>query len=212
MCASTTIASLKFPLQDPLQAVATSSNNHTTIISSKLKCFIKQAGLFNVNHPTQLITHVDAAHANELRQRCSTTGHGCFLAGGVVAYRSRTQSVCAQSSTEAELIAANAAAKVTKYLCFILHELGYTQTEPTPIYEDNDSAIKIVKHSQPTDRSRHVKIRYFALQHWRLMKDIILIHLPGFVNPVDMLTKALGWVLHHRHAPYLMGHCGNPCW
>ena len=52
---------------------------------------------------------------------------GCCLAGGVVAYRSRTQSICAQSSTEAELIAANAAAKVTKYLRFVLHELGYTQ-------------------------------------------------------------------------------------
>ena len=62
----------------------------------------------------QLITHVDAAHANELRQRRSTTGYGCCLAGGVVAYRSRTQSICTQSSTEAELIAANAAAKVTK--------------------------------------------------------------------------------------------------
>jgi len=98
-------------------------------------------------HLHQLITHVDAAHTNELRQRCSTTGYGCCLTGGVVAYRSRTQSICAQSSTEAELIAANAAAKVTKYLCFILHELGHTQTEPTPIYEDNDSAIKIVNHS-----------------------------------------------------------------
>jgi len=68
-----------------------------------------------------------------------------------VAHRSRTQSICAQSSTEAELIAANAAAKVTKYLQFILHELGHTQTEPTPIYKDNDSAIKIVNHSRPTD-------------------------------------------------------------
>jgi len=163
------------------------------------------------SHLRQLITHVDAAHANELRQRRSTTGYGCCLAGGVVACRSRTQSICAQSSTEAELIAANAAAKVTKYLRFILHELGYTQTEPTPIYEDNDSAIKIVNHSRPTDRSRHVEIRYFALQHWRLMKDIILIHLPGVLNPADVLTKALGWVLHHRHAPYLMGHYGNPC-
>jgi len=116
-----------------------------------------------------------------------------------------------QSSTEAELIAANAAAKVTKYLRFILHELGYAQNEPTPIYEDIDSAISIVNHNRPTDRSRHVKIRYFALQHWHLVKDIILIHLPGVVNLADMLTKVLGWVLHHWHAPYLMGHCGNHC-
>jgi len=91
-------------------------------------------------------------------------GYRCCLADGVVTYRSRTQSISVQSSTEAELIAANAAAKVTKYL-----------------------------------------------QHWRLMKDIILIHLPGVVNPVDMLRNALSWVLHHHHAPYLMGHYGNPC-
>jgi len=82
-------------------------------------------------HLHQLITRVDAAHTNELRQRHSTMGYGCCLAGGVMAYHSRTQSICAQSSTEAELIAANAAAKVTKHLRFILHELGYTQTEPT---------------------------------------------------------------------------------
>jgi len=79
------------------------------------------------SHLRQLITHVDAAHANELRQRWSTTGYGCCLAGGVVACCSRTQSICAQSSTEAKLIAANAAVKVTKCLRFILHELGYTR-------------------------------------------------------------------------------------
>jgi len=162
-------------------------------------------------HLRQLIAHVDEAHANKLRQHQSATGCGCCLAGGVVACRSRTQSICAQSSTEAELIAANAAAKVTKHLRFILHELGCTQTEPAPICEDHNSAIKIVNHSRPTDRSRHVEIRCFALQHWRLMKDIILIHLPGVVNPADMLTKALGWVLHHRQPPHLMGRCGNPC-
>jgi len=163
------------------------------------------------SHLRQLITHVDAAHANELHQRRSTTGCGCCLAGAVAACCSGTQSICAQSSTEAKLIAANAAAKVTKHLRFILHELGHTQTKPTPICEDNNSAIKIVNHSRPTDRSCQVEIRHFALQHWRLMKDIILICLPGVVNPADVLTKALGWVLHHRHAPYLMGHYGNPC-
>jgi len=53
----------------------------------------------------------------------------------------------AQSSTEADLIAADAAAKVTKHLRFVLHELGCTQTEPAPICEDDDSAIKIVNLS-----------------------------------------------------------------
>jgi len=45
MCASTTVASLKFPLQDPLQQAA---SGKTDTISDKLNCFIKQAGLFHL--------------------------------------------------------------------------------------------------------------------------------------------------------------------
>ena len=158
--------------------------------------------------PHQLISYVDAAHANELRERRSTTGYGHCLSGGVIAYRSKTQPICAQSSTEAELVAAAAAAKVVKYLRLILHELGYPQPGPTPIYEDNDSTIKIVNHSRPTERSRHIDIRYFGLQHWRQLGDLELRHIPGIINPADGLTKALGWVLHSRHCRFMMGHYG----
>jgi len=42
MCASTTMASLKFPFQDPLQQVA---SVNTATISSKLICFNKQIDL-----------------------------------------------------------------------------------------------------------------------------------------------------------------------
>jgi len=83
------------------------------------------------SHLRQLIGNVNAACANEFRHRRSTVGHGCCLAGGVVACCSCTQSVCVQKSTEAELTAANAAAKVTKHLRFILHELRCTQTDGT---------------------------------------------------------------------------------
>jgi hypothetical protein len=31
---------------------------------------------------------------------------------------------------------------------------------------------------------------------------------PGIVNPVDGMTKALGWLLHNRHNRQLMGHFG----
>jgi hypothetical protein len=114
----------------------------------------------------------------------------------------------AHSSTEAELVSACANAKVIKYLRFVLYELGYIQEDPTPIFDDNDSTIKIVNHSRPTERSRHIDIRYFGLQQWRALGDIVLQHIPGIINPADDLTKALGWVLHERHARFLMGHFG----
>jgi hypothetical protein len=159
-------------------------------------------------HHLVLVSYVDSGHANEHIKRRSTTGYGTCLSGGVISYRSKTQPIVAGSSTEAELVAAHANAKVVKYLRFVMHELGFTQDGPTIIYEDNDSTIKIVNNRRPTDRARHIDIRYFSLQQWRELGDIILKHIPGIINPADDLTKPVGWVLHERHARFLMGHYG----
>jgi hypothetical protein len=158
----------------------------------------------------QLLCYVDAAHANDLRRRRSTTGYAFTLCGGVIAYRSKTQSITATSSTEAEFLAAVLAAKQAKYLRAILRDLGFPQDEPTPIYEDNMSAIKMINARIPTERSRHIDIQHFAIQDWKEQGDIILIHIPGIINPADDLTKALGWILHSRHARRLMGHYKVP--
>ena len=99
--------------------------------------------------PSQLIGYVAAAYANDLRKRRSTTGYAFTLAGGAIAYRSKTQPTTATSSTETEFIAAVAAAKIAKYLRSILAELGFPQTTPTPLYEDNVAAIKMINASRP---------------------------------------------------------------
>ena len=59
--------------------------------------------------PQELAGHVDAAHANDLRNRRSTTGYIFTMAGGAIACRSTTQGITATSSTEAELHAAGRA-------------------------------------------------------------------------------------------------------
>jgi hypothetical protein len=149
---------------------------------------------------------VDAAHANDLRNRRSTTGYAFTLCGGVVSYRTKTQSITATSSTEAEFLAAVLAAKHAKYLRSILKELGFPQLAPTPIYEDNMSAIRMINAKVPTERSRHIDIQHFAIQDWKAAGDIVMCHIPGIINPSDGLTKPLGWILHSRHARRIMGH------
>jgi hypothetical protein len=145
--------------------------------------------------PFQLRGFVDASHANDLRNRRSTTGYGFLLACGVVAFRCKTQSITATSSTDAEFLAAVAAAKVAKYLRSILHDLGFTQTEPTPLFEDNKSCIKMINAGHPTERSRHIDIQYFAIQDWKQAGDINMIHIPGIINPTDCLTKPVGFFI-----------------
>eukprot|EP00980_Cylindrotheca_fusiformis_P023978 scaffold11273_cov75-Cylindrotheca_fusiformis.AAC.3 len=154
----------------------------------------------------QLSCFIDAAHGNDLRRRRSTTGFAFMFAGGSVSYKCKTQPLTATSSTEAEFYAAVSAAKHAKYLRAILSELGFPQEEPTPLYCDNQSAIKMINARIPTERSRHILIQFFAIQDWKDAGDIILHHIPGIINPSDDLTKPLGWILHSRHCRRLMGH------
>ena len=159
----------------------------------------------DINQPT-LIAFVDAAYANDPRKRRSTTGFVFTYCGGAIVYRSKTQPIVALSSTEAEFIAAVACAKIARYLQSILTELGFHSANPTPIYEDNASTIMIINARVPTERTRHIDVRYFAIQDWKEEGSIEMLHIPGVINPADDLTKPLGWVLHARHARRFMGH------
>ena len=54
--------------------------------------------------------------------------------GGAIIYKSKTQSLTADSSTKTEFIAAHSAGKIACYLRFLLKDLSYEQTNPTSIY------------------------------------------------------------------------------
>ena len=139
---------------------------------------------------------VDAAHGT--RQRPTTTS---------LHYKSKTHTLTTGSSTEAEFIAAVSAAKAARYLRSVLRKMGFEQRGPTIIYIDNMSALKIINdNTSPTERTRHMDIRFFQVQDWRLDGDIIMKHIPGILNPSDDLTKPLGWILHSRHCRRIMGH------
>jgi hypothetical protein len=100
-----------------------------------------------------LTGYVDAAHATNLKTRRSVSGYVFTLAGGAVAFKSKLQATVATSSTKAEFLAAVSAAKVAKYLRSVLHELGFGQGKPTPLYVDNQAATAMVNEREPTPRS-----------------------------------------------------------
>ena len=78
----------------------------------------------HINRPV-LIGFVDAAHANDLHRRRSTTGLVFTFCGGAVYWRSKTQSLTAGSSTESEFFAAYEAGKVCRFLRMLMKKLGY---------------------------------------------------------------------------------------
>ena len=132
-----------------------------------------------------------------------------MMAGGAVAYRSKTQTVTALSSTEAEFFAAVGAAKVILFLRSVLKELCIEMQEPTLIYKDNEATIKVVNAAHPTKRVRHIDTPWFRLQSWRERNLVRMKHIAGILNPADASSKPLGWVLHSRHCQRMMGHYKN---
>ena len=102
--------------------------------------------------PTQLTGFHDAAHATDLEHRRSVTGYHFMFSGAAIAFRTTLQQIVALSSTEAEFYSAILTAKTAKYFCSILHELGFTQHDPTPIYGDNKAAIQMINENKPTQR------------------------------------------------------------
>ena len=165
--------------------------------------------LVDVNRPV-LQVFTDAAFGNDITRRRSTTGIVSIYCGGAIIYQSKTQTLTTDSSTEAECIAAVTAAKLARYLRCVLKQLGEEQTEPTDIYINNLSALKIINDNcSPTERTRHMALRFFSIQDWREAGDIIMKHIPGVLNPSDDMTKPLGWVLHVRHCRHIMGHYGQ---
>jgi len=115
------------------------------------------------NNQAELLCFVDAAYANDLRKRRSTTGFAFTYCGGAIVHKSKTQGIHALSSTEAEFIDDVTAAKIARHLHYMLNKLGFPQLKPTRIFEDNASTINIVNARVPTERTCHIDIRFFAI-------------------------------------------------
>jgi hypothetical protein len=110
----------------------------------------------------------------------------------ICCYTSAQNACVSQSSMEAEYVALSELGKKIIHFRNILSELGFPQTKPTTIYEDNKSAIKLATNIQVTRKSRHINIRHHYIRDIIKNNEVIIIHLPSHLMTSDMLTKPLG--------------------
>ncbi|KAL0364522.1 UNVERIFIED_CONTAM: Retrovirus-related Pol polyprotein from transposon RE2 [Sesamum angustifolium] len=94
----------------------------------------------------------DSDWAGSVDDMKSTSGYTFSLGSGIFSWASKKQATVAQSSAEAEYIAAAATSNQAIWLRRILEDMGEKQEEPTRIYCDNKSAIAITKN--PVQHSR----------------------------------------------------------
>jgi transposase InsO family protein len=153
--------------------------------------------IYHVDSPGRLIGYADASFAPNRTDRKSIGGYLFLLNGAAITWKSKKQNIIALSSCEAELIALTEAVKEGIWLQKILKEFRVTQK--LHILEDNQSAMKIAENSVFSDRSKHLQVRVQFIKEMIDTGKLGVFYCPTQEMTADVLTKALGRVLHQRH-------------
>jgi hypothetical protein len=141
-----------------------------------------------------LLGYTDSDHAGDLDDRKSTSGVLFFLGNNIVSWSSQKQSVVAQSSCEAEYIAAGAGACQGVWLSRLIGELSGKAPAKFRLLVDNISAIALCKNPVHHDRSKHIDIKFHYIRSCYEKGKLDVDHVRTEEQLADILTKALGYV------------------
>ena len=138
-----------------------------------------------------LTCYIDSDWAGSAVDRKSTSGCCFSLGSAVVSWFSRKQKSVALSSAEAEYMVASQASCEAIWLRKLLVGLFGLQLQPTVIYCDNQSCIKLSENPVFHDRSKHIEIRYHFIRDYVQKGAIKLQYISTDEQVADILTKAL---------------------
>jgi hypothetical protein len=136
-----------------------------------------------------LSCYVDADWASEEDGRKSQGGYVAAINGSAVAVRSMRQRIVTLSSMESEYVAAVEAAKEIVWLRQLLTDLGYSQSSPTYLWEDNRSAIFFSEAPTNHHRTKHIDVRHHFLREMVNKGILKLQHIRTHDQVADILTK-----------------------
>ncbi|KAJ9547335.1 hypothetical protein OSB04_019878 [Centaurea solstitialis] len=124
------------------------------------------------------------------------------LNGGAISWKSSKQDTIADSTTEAEYIAASDAAKEAVWLRNFLSDLRVVASisRPIDIFCDNSGAVAQAKEPREHHKSRHVLRKYHLIREIIGRGDVRICKIPTEDNVADPLTKPLARVKHEAHA------------
>ena len=107
--------------------------------------------------------------------------------------KSSKQSMIADSTTEAEYIAASEAAKEAVWMRKFIAELEVVPSiiDPITVYCDNNGAIAQAKEPWSHQQSKHVLRRYHLIREIIARNDVKMERVPTDDNVADPLTKVL---------------------
>ncbi|XP_015168566.1 uncharacterized mitochondrial protein AtMg00810-like [Solanum tuberosum] len=171
-------------------------DTHFTAAKRVLR-YIKGTSKFGIFFPTSaevtmnLIGYSDSDWGGGVDDSRSTSGYLFCLGTSCFSWSSRKQETTAQSTAEAEYIAAASAVNQAIWLRKMLKDLGYEQTEATKIMCDNSSAVSISKNPVFHGRTKHIKIKFHFIREVQQSNEVLLVHCSSQNQLADIFTKSL---------------------
>ena len=153
----------------------------------------RDIGLIYGGEELKIEGFTDASFQSDLDDCKSVSGFIFTLYGGAVSWRSSKQGTVADSTMEAEYIAANDAAKEAVWMRKFMDQLGVVPAVklPIPLYCDNTATISLVKEPRLHKRAKHILRKYHLIREIKQRGDIEVLKVDTEDNLADPFTKAL---------------------
>jgi hypothetical protein len=136
----------------------------------------------------------DADFAGCRLDRKSTYGTCQFLVSSLVSWSSHKQSSVAQSTTEAEYVAAASCCSQLLWITYSMSDIGEEYTH-VPLQCDSTSVISVAKNPVLHSKTKHIEVGYHFLRDNVEKGKITLSHVPThdqlayiFTKPLDQAT------------------------
>lgn len=139
----------------------------------------------------KLYEFFDSDWAGSVDDMKSTSGYCFSLGSGVFSWCTKKQEIVAQSTAEAEFIAATAAVNQALWLKKILCDLLLQLKIKTGIFVDNQSAIAIANNPVCHGKTKHFNIKLYFLREMQQSGEVNLIYCKSADQLTDMFTKSL---------------------
>ena len=139
------------------------------------------------------IGYTDSDFQSDRDSRKSTSGSVFTLGGGAIVWRSIKQSSIADSTMEAEYIAACEAAKEAVWLRKFFTDLEVVpdMDKPLVLYCDNSGAVANLKEPWSHKRGKHIERKYHLIREIVHRGDVSLTKIVMEHNLADPFTKTL---------------------
>ncbi|KAK8574601.1 hypothetical protein V6N12_062291 [Hibiscus sabdariffa] len=199
---------LSYALSMTSRYQANPGEGHWTAVKNILKYLRRTKDVFLVyggEEELHIKGYTDASFQTDKDDSRSQSGFVFYLNGGAVSWKSSKQDTVADSTTEAEYIAASEAAKEAVWIKKFITELGVIPSiaDAVDLYCDNNGAITQAKEPRSHQRSKHILRRFHLIREITDRGDVEICKVHTDDNIADPLTKPLTQQKHDRHTESL---------